>query len=164
MAPYQVNTTFQEYSWMFNDFERRSKAVDMNDDVLGKYNIVNGTANVTLMTHAMPHRAKSATPLISVELQNYLNRLVVDSPHLGRADSCRDGIDGNGAGRGNDKRPRNNSGNGNGHGSEKPRPDRPESGPKDKTRGKGKPRCITNGNATERHREGAHTEGATTAS
>jgi hypothetical protein len=61
MALNQANRIFQEYTMMFNDFERRSKA-DINDDVLCNPFIVD-LANVTDMTHAMSHRAKSVTPL-----------------------------------------------------------------------------------------------------
>jgi hypothetical protein len=110
----------------------------MNDNVM--YNrLIIGPATVTLRTHAMSHRAKSVAPLTIVELQNFLNRVVVDSPHLGLADRSQDDTDGNGVvGRGNGKRQRNNSGNGNGHKGKKLRPDKPGADPKSSTRGKGK--------------------------
>jgi hypothetical protein len=50
----------QKYTMKLNDFERRSKA-DMNyNDVLCNRSITK-VANVTLKTHAMPHREKSVT-------------------------------------------------------------------------------------------------------
>jgi hypothetical protein len=47
-------------------------------------------ANLTLTTRAMLHRAQSATHLTIVELQIFFTRMVVDSPHLGRADQYQD--------------------------------------------------------------------------
>jgi hypothetical protein len=55
------------------------------NDILCNY-FVNGMANITLMTHAMSFMAKSVTPLTIVELHKFLNRLVVDSPHIERDD------------------------------------------------------------------------------
>jgi hypothetical protein len=72
-------------------------------------------------------------------VQIFLNRMVVDSPHLGRAKHfkktrhCRY----NGSGRGSEKRLRNNGGgNGNGDGGKKLCPDDLEEESKDKPKGK----------------------------
>jgi pyruvate dehydrogenase complex dehydrogenase (E1) component len=98
MALNQVNKSLHYYERLFNDFERHSK-VDMNDDVMCNC-FITGLANGTFRTHAMSHRAKLVTPLTIVELQNMLNRDMVDSPHPGRDDHSQDDTSGNGAGRG----------------------------------------------------------------
>jgi hypothetical protein len=75
----------------------------MNHDAL--YNrLIIGIANVTLMTHAMSHRAKWITPSTIVELRIFLNRLVVDPLHQERAHRSKDDTNGNGARRGSGKR------------------------------------------------------------
>jgi hypothetical protein len=102
----QVDKTFQEST----NFERRSTTV-INDDVMCIC-FMNGLGNAILWIHAMSHRAKLVTHLIMVELQKFLNRMVVDSPHMGRAVQSQDDTAGNGDGRGNGKRPRDNGGNG----------------------------------------------------
>jgi hypothetical protein len=99
---------------------------------------INGLVNITLRTHDMSHRAKSVTPSSTIELHNVLNRLVIDSPHMGRAEQSQDDTAGNGDGHRSDKRPRNNGVNDNGNGGKKSRPDKPKDGPKVTTRGKGK--------------------------
>jgi hypothetical protein len=48
----------------------------MNDDVMCIQFII-------LKTHAISQRAKSAAPSTMVEGQNFLNRLMIDSPYLG---------------------------------------------------------------------------------
>jgi hypothetical protein len=64
---------------------------------------INDMADITLMMHVMSHRAKSVT-LLTIEVhQNFLNRMVVDSPRLGRDDHSQDYTPGNGVGRGNGK-------------------------------------------------------------
>jgi hypothetical protein len=77
MALNQAGKPFQEYPRLLNDFERRLKA-DMNDGVRCNRFII-GEANITLMTHALPHRRKLPTLILIVELQNFFNRLVVGS-------------------------------------------------------------------------------------
>jgi hypothetical protein len=77
---------------------------ELNEGVLCNRFITICLANDTLRTHAMSHRAKSVTPLMIAKLQNFLNRLEIDSPHLGRADRAHDDTNGNGAGRGDGKR------------------------------------------------------------
>jgi hypothetical protein len=64
---------------------------------------INDMANFTLMMHVMSHRAKSVTPLTIEVHQNFLNRMVVDSPRLGRDDYYQDDTPGNGVGHGNGK-------------------------------------------------------------
>jgi hypothetical protein len=94
----------------------------MSDDVLC-HRFITGMANITMRMHAMSPRTKSVTPFTTVELQNFLNRLVVDSPHFGRAQHPQDAIVGNGNCRGSRKRPINNGGgNGTGNGSKKLHP------------------------------------------
>jgi ribosomal silencing factor RsfS len=71
---------------------------------------ITSLANATLKTHAMSHKANAFSHLTIVELQNFLNRLVVYSPHSGRHESSLDDNTGNGARRGNGKRAMNNRG------------------------------------------------------
>jgi hypothetical protein len=99
---------------------------------------MNGMTNVILKMHAMTHRAKSDALLTNAQLQNFLNRLVVDSPHFGRADQSQDESSSNGARRGSGKRPLRNGENNNGNGGKKPRPDELEDGPMKKKKGKGR--------------------------
>jgi hypothetical protein len=122
MALNQVNETFHGYTMMFNNFEGRSM-VDANDVVLCN-RFFNSLVNITKRTHDMPHRAKSVTPLSTTELHNILKRLVVNLPHMGRAEQSQDDTAGNGDGHGSNKRPRNNGVNDNGNGGKKPRPDK----------------------------------------
>jgi hypothetical protein len=65
------------------------------------------SGNIPLMTLAVLNRAKSVTPLTIVALQHFLNRLVVDSPHLGRVEHFQDDSGDTLKGRGNGKRPMN---------------------------------------------------------
>jgi hypothetical protein len=69
---------------LFNDFERRYKAAMPGDVMCNRFII--SMANITLMTHTILHRAKSVTYVTIAGLHFFLNRLVLDSPHLGRAD------------------------------------------------------------------------------
>jgi uncharacterized membrane protein (DUF4010 family) len=50
---------------MFNHFEGRLEAYINNGVMCNRF--INGMVNVTFMTHAMPDRAKSVTPLTIVE-------------------------------------------------------------------------------------------------
>jgi hypothetical protein len=88
-----------------------------------------GITIINIRTHAMSHRVKSPTPSIIVELQNFLNRLVVGSPHLGRVDKFKPVYNhGNGASRWNGNCPRYNGVGkcGNGKPRKRPRPSEPE--------------------------------------
>jgi hypothetical protein len=129
MALNKANKSFQEFTMLFNDFERFFTASMNGGAMFNRYII--GMANVTLKTHAMSHsRVKLATPLTIVALQSFLNRLVVDSPHQGRVDHSHDDTSEYGDGCGNEKRPRNNGGeNGIGNACKKLRSDEPEDGP-----------------------------------
>jgi hypothetical protein len=86
----------------------------------------------------MSHRAKSTTSIAIIELHDFLNRMLVDSPQWGRADQPQPDNHGNGAGRGNGTWPRNNGcGNGgNGNGGKQPRLYETADGPKDNNKGK----------------------------
>jgi hypothetical protein len=44
---------------------------------------VNGMANFDLQTHAKSHRSQKGYDIKLVELQNFLNDVVTDSPDLG---------------------------------------------------------------------------------
>jgi hypothetical protein len=68
------------YTQLFNDFLRRSRQ-QMTADlqcVRFKY----GLTNFDLQTHAKIHRSQKGYNLKLVELQNFLNDVVADSPHL----------------------------------------------------------------------------------
>jgi hypothetical protein len=58
----------------------------MADDL--RFNrFITDLANEALRTQAMSQRAKSKNVITIVGLQTFLNMLMADSPHLGRADS-----------------------------------------------------------------------------
>jgi hypothetical protein len=48
---------------------------------------INGLANSTLKNHAKSHRAQKGYQITLVELQNFLNDVVTDSPELGNTRS-----------------------------------------------------------------------------
>jgi hypothetical protein len=110
----------------------------MNDDILCN-RFITRMAKITVKTHAKAHRAKLPTPITMVELQNYLNRLVVDSLDMGHADPAQRGNPSNGVGQSNGKRPRNNRGSngGNGNGGKRLRLDEREDESQDEDKIKG---------------------------
>jgi hypothetical protein len=69
------------YTQRFSDFLRRSRQ-ELTIDV--QYvRFINGMANFELKTHAKSHRSQRGYNVQLVELQNFLNDVVTDSPHLG---------------------------------------------------------------------------------
>jgi hypothetical protein len=80
----QGNTSYATYTQLSNDFLRRSRQ-PLTDD-LQCLRFISGLANFQLQTQAKSHRAQQkGYNLPLVELQKFLNDLVADSPHLGRA-------------------------------------------------------------------------------
>jgi hypothetical protein len=76
------------YVKQFNDFLRRSRQ-DLTADV-HCVRFINGLANFALKTQAKSHRSKKGYNVTVVELQNFLNDVVTDSPELGsmRSSAC----------------------------------------------------------------------------
>jgi hypothetical protein len=76
------------YTKQFNDFLRRSR------QNLTAYvqcvRFINGLANLALKTQAKSHRSQKGYNVTLMELQNFLNDVVTDSPELGgmRSTSC----------------------------------------------------------------------------
>jgi hypothetical protein len=69
------------YTKQYNDFLRRSRQ-HMTADVQC-VRFINGLANSTLKNHAKSHQAQKGYQITLVELQNFLNDVVTDSPELG---------------------------------------------------------------------------------
>jgi hypothetical protein len=69
------------YNQQFNDFLRRSRKQLTADVHCVRF--INGMANFELKTHAKYHRSQRGYNVQLVELQNFLNDVVNDSPHLG---------------------------------------------------------------------------------
>jgi hypothetical protein len=78
----QSNTmSYALYTKQYNDFLRRSRQ-NLTPDVQC-VRFINGLANFTLKNHAKSHRAHKGYQITLVELQNFLNDVVTDSPELG---------------------------------------------------------------------------------
>jgi SNF family Na+-dependent transporter len=69
------------YTKQYNDLLRRSRQ-NLTADVKC-VRFINGLANFTLKTQAKSHRAQKGYNVTLVELQNFLNDVVTDSPELG---------------------------------------------------------------------------------
>jgi hypothetical protein len=69
------------YTKQYNDFLRRSRQ-NLTADVQC-VRFINGLGNLTLKNQAKSHRAQRGYNLTLVELQNFLNDVVTDSPELG---------------------------------------------------------------------------------
>jgi hypothetical protein len=69
------------YTKLFNDFLRRSRQNLTADVQCGRF--INGLANFTLKTQAKSHRYQKGYNVTLVELQNFLNDVVTNSPELG---------------------------------------------------------------------------------
>jgi hypothetical protein len=69
------------YIKQYNDFLRRSRQ-NLTSDVQC-VRVINGLANSTLKNQAKSHRAQRGNNATLVELQNFLNDVVTDSPELG---------------------------------------------------------------------------------
>jgi hypothetical protein len=77
----QGNLSYATYIEHLNDFLRRSRQQLTTD--LHCVRFINGLANFQLQTHAKSHRSHMGYNLKLAELQNFLNDIVTDSPHLG---------------------------------------------------------------------------------
>jgi hypothetical protein len=84
----QGSMSYTLYTQHFNDFLRRSRQKLTADVQCAR--LINGLANFELKTHAKSHRSQRSYNVHLVELQNFLNDVVTDSPHLGgvRSTSC----------------------------------------------------------------------------
>jgi hypothetical protein len=69
------------YTKQYNDFLRRSRQHLTTDVQCVRF--INGLANSTLKNQAKSHRAQKGYQITLVELQNFLNDVVTDSPELG---------------------------------------------------------------------------------
>jgi hypothetical protein len=69
------------YTKQFNDFLRRSRQ-NLTADVWC-VRFINGMANFALKTQAKSHRSQKDYNVTLVEMQNFLNDVVTDSPELG---------------------------------------------------------------------------------
>jgi hypothetical protein len=78
----QSNTmSYAVYTKQYNDFLRRSRQ-NLTADVQC-VRFINGMANFTLKNQAKSHRAQKGYHVTLVELHNFLNDVVTDSPDLG---------------------------------------------------------------------------------
>jgi hypothetical protein len=73
------------YTKQYNDFLRRSRETLTADVQCVRF--INGLANSTLKNQAKSHRAQRGYNVTLVELQNFLNDVVTDSPELGSMQS-----------------------------------------------------------------------------
>jgi hypothetical protein len=77
----QGSLSYVVYVKQFNDFLRRSRQ-NLTADVQC-VRFINGLANFALKTQAKSHRLQKGYHVTLVELQNFLNDVVTDSPELG---------------------------------------------------------------------------------
>jgi hypothetical protein len=77
--------SYAYYTKQYNDFLRRSRQHLTADVQCVRF--INGLANSTLKNHAKSHRAQKGYHITLVELQNFLNDVVTDSPELGNTKS-----------------------------------------------------------------------------
>jgi hypothetical protein len=77
----QGSTSYALYTKQFNDFLRRSRQNLIADVQCVRF--INGRANFALKTQAKSHRSHKAYNVTLVELQEFLNDVVTDSPELG---------------------------------------------------------------------------------
>jgi hypothetical protein len=78
----QGNMSYAVYTHQFNDFLQRSRQ-QLRDYLHCVRFINNGMGNFQLQTQPKSHRSQRGYMLQVVELQNILNDVVTDSPHLG---------------------------------------------------------------------------------
>jgi hypothetical protein len=80
----QGTMTYTVYTQQFNNcFLRRFRQKLTTD--LQCVRFINGLANFELHTQPKSHRSQKGYKLKIMELQNFLNDIVIDSPHLGGA-------------------------------------------------------------------------------
>jgi ADP-ribose pyrophosphatase YjhB (NUDIX family) len=77
----QGSMIYALYTQQSNDFLRRSRHQLTADVQCVRF--INGLANCELKTHAKSHRSQRGYNVQLVGLQNFLNDVVTDSPHLG---------------------------------------------------------------------------------
>jgi hypothetical protein len=77
----QGNMSYALYTKLVNDFLRRSRQ-NLTADVQC-VRFMNGLANFALKTQAKSHRSQKGYNVTMVELQNFTNGVVTDSPELG---------------------------------------------------------------------------------
>jgi hypothetical protein len=77
----QGNMSYAAYTQQINGFLRRSRQ-HMTADVQC-VRFINGLANFDLKNHAKSHRSQKGYDIKLMELQNFLNDVAIDSPHLG---------------------------------------------------------------------------------
>jgi hypothetical protein len=77
----QGNMSYALYTKQFNDYLRRSCQNFTADVQCVRF--INGRANFELKTQAKSHRSQKGYNLTLVELQNFLNDIVTNSPELG---------------------------------------------------------------------------------
>jgi uncharacterized membrane protein YgcG len=73
------------YTKQYNDYLRRSRQPLSADVQCVRF--INGLANSALKNHTKSHRAQRGYQITLVELQNFLNDVVTDSPELGNTRS-----------------------------------------------------------------------------
>jgi 8-oxo-dGTP pyrophosphatase MutT (NUDIX family) len=82
----QSNTmSYAFYTKQYNDYLRRSREHLTSDVQCVRF--INGLANTTLKNQAKSHRAQKGYQITLVDLQNFLNDVVTDSPELGKIKS-----------------------------------------------------------------------------
>jgi hypothetical protein len=81
----QGSMSYALYTQQFNDFLRLSREKRTADVQCVRF--INGRANFELKTQAKSHRSQRDYNVQLVELQNFMNDVVTDSPHLGGARS-----------------------------------------------------------------------------
>jgi uncharacterized membrane protein YgcG len=77
--------SYTVYTKQYNDYFRRSR--EHLTAVVQCVRFINGLANEMLQNLAKSHRAQKGYQITLVELQNFLNDVVTDSPQLGKAKS-----------------------------------------------------------------------------
>jgi hypothetical protein len=82
----QGDMSYADHTQLFNDVLRRFRQPLTND--LQCVRFISGLANFQLQTQAKSHRSQQRCyTLPLVELNNFLNDIVIDSPYMGRAKS-----------------------------------------------------------------------------
>jgi hypothetical protein len=99
----QGNMSYAVYTQQFNDFIWRSRQQLTAD--LQCVAFISGLANFDLDTQAKSHRSQKGYKLRLVEFQNFLNDIVIDSPHLGGMKSTARPSKAHGGGQPTKKRP-----------------------------------------------------------
>jgi hypothetical protein len=94
--------SYAAYTQEFNDFLWRSRQQVTTD--LQCVRFINGLPNFQLHTQAMSHRSHKGYNLKIVELPNFLNDIVTESPHVGDVKSTTEPSTTHGGGQPTEKR------------------------------------------------------------